>query len=387
MPDVDMSRPEPGQAVVSGTPEERAARTLLAQVDVRIDGDRPWDIRVNDRRMFHRAFSQWSLGLGESYMDGWWDCYALDELFHRILTGGVHRGVWTWPLVVGYVKAALFNLQRQSRAFIIGERHYDIGNDLYKVMLDRRMVYSGAYWKDASTLDEAQEQKLELVCRKIGLQPGMRVLDIGCGWGSFVKYAAERHGAKAVGTTVSKEQFALARELCEGLPIEIRLQDYRDLNERFDRVVSLGMIEHVGYRNYRRYMQVIHDCLPEDGLFLLQTIGTLRSTTSTDPWIGKYIFPNSMLPSIKQLAKATEGLFVTEDLHNFGSDYDKTLMAWWRNVDTHWAGLKGRYDERFYRMWKYYLLSCAGSFRARWNQLWQVVYSRKGVPGGYTPVR
>jgi cyclopropane-fatty-acyl-phospholipid synthase len=289
--------------------------------------------------------------------------------------------------VLGAIRARAFNLQRKSRAFVIGTRHYDIGNDLYAAMLDRRLAYSCGYWKRASSLDEAQEDKLDLICRKIGLAPGMRVLDIGCGWGAFVKYAAEKYRVQAVGTTVSKEQAALAAESCTGLPIEIRFADYRDLNERFDRIVSLGMIEHVGYRNYGTYMKIVHDCLADDGLFLLQTIGSLRSTVSSDPWIGKYIFPNSMLPSIRQLAEATEGLFVTEDLHNFGPDYDKTLMAWWRNFDDHWPQLRERYGEPFYRMWTYYLLSCAGSFRARWNQLWQIVYSKRGVPGGYAAIR
>lgn len=368
-------------------PEAGAVEGLLARADIRIDGDRPWDLQIHDSRMFRRVLSQGSLGLGESYMDGWWDCAALDEMILRILRARLHQELWTWPLFWGVVKARVFNRQRKSRAFVIGERHYDIGNDLYKAMLDRRMVYSCAYWKRASTLDEAQEHKLDLVCRKLGLQPGMRVLDVGCGWGSFVKYAAETYGVEAVGTTVSKEQLALARALCAGLPVEIRLSDYRDLSGRFDRIVSLGMIEHVGYRNYQRYMTIVHECLAGGGLFLLQTIGTLRSTTTTDPWIEKYIFPNSMLPSIRQLAEASEGVFVMEDFHNFGADYDKTLMAWWRNFDAGWDELKDNYDERFYRMWTYYLLSCAGSFRARWNQLWQIVYSTNGVPGGYDAVR
>ncbi len=375
------------QAASLETAEARTAARLFSGADVRIGGDRPWDITVHEPRAFRRWLSQGSLGLGESYLDGWWDCDALDAMFHRILSAGLPRGLRNWPLVLGAIKARVFNLQRGSRAFVIGEQHYDIGNDLYAAMLDRRLTYSCGYWKRAFTLDEAQEDKLDLICRKIGLAPGMRVLDIGCGWGSFVRYAAEKYRVEAVGTTVSKEQAALAKDLCAGLPVEIRFADYRALNGRFDRIVSVGMIEHVGYRNYGVYMKIVHDCLADDGLFLLHTIGTLRSTTSTDPWIGKYIFPNSMLPSIRQLAKATEGLFVTEDLHNFGPDYDKTLMAWWRNFDDHWPELQEKYGERFYRMWTYYLLCCAGSFRARWNQLWQIVYSKRGVPGGYAAIR
>ena len=221
---------------------------------------------------------------------------------------------------------------------------------------------------------------------KIGLKPGMKVLDIGCGWGSFAKFAAQRYDAKVVGVTVSKEQIALGRALCKGLPIEFQLKDYRDITGKFDRVVSLGMIEHVGYKNYREYMRVASNALKEDGLFLLHTIGGNISTKSCDPWIEKYIFPNGMLPSISQLAKAMEGLFVMEDWHNFGADYDRTLMAWHANFIKNWKNLEDRYDQRFYRMWTYYLLTCAGSFRARKNQLWQIVLSKHGAPGGYTRI-
>lgn len=365
----------------------RTLARLLEPADVVLGGSRPWDIVVHDPRMPARVLAQGSLGAGEAYMDGWWDCERLDDMLARLLRSGLDRRLRTADAIRMSLLALLRNPQGLRRAFIVGRSHYDVGDDLFERMLDPRMIYSCAWWEGASDLASAQEAKLDLVCRKLGLERGMRVLDIGCGWGAFVKYAAEKYRVEAVGTTVSKEQAALAKELCAGLPVEIRFADYRDLSERFDRIVSVGMIEHVGYRNYGVYMKIVHDCLADDGLFLLQTIGTLRSTTSTDPWIKKYVFPNSMLPSIRQLAKATEGLFVTEDLHNFGPDYDKTLMAWWRNFDDHWPELQGEYGERFYRMWKYYLLCCAGSFRARWNQLWQIVYSKRGVPGGYAAIR
>jgi len=237
------------------------------------------------------------------------------------------------------------------------------------------------------TLDDAQEAKLELICRKLGLQTGMKLLDIGCGWGSLATYAAERYGVEVVGITVSSEQVDMARKLCAGMPVEIRLQDYRDVNEQFDRIVSVGMFEHVGYKNYRTYMQVVRRCLNDEGLMLLHTIGGNRPTRSVDPWIDKYIFPNGMLPSIGQLGRAIEGLFVMEDWHNFSADYDRTLMEWSRNLEANWGRLKNDYDERFHRMWKYYLLLCAGAFRARGNQLWQIVLSPKGVIGGLTSVR
>jgi cyclopropane-fatty-acyl-phospholipid synthase len=290
-------------------------------------------------------------------------------------------------MIVDVAKARVMNLQKKSHAFNIGEKHYDIGNDLYTAMLDQRLTYTCGYWKDADNLDAAQEAKLDLVCRKLGLKEGDHVLDIGCGWGSFLKYAAEKYGVRGTGVTVSKEQKELADKLCEGLPIEIRLQDYRDVNEKFDHIMSLGMIEHVGYKNYRTYMEIAQKNLKDDGLFLLHTIGGNKTSRGTDPWIDKYIFPDSMLPSAKQLTAAYEGLFVMEDWHSFGAFYDNTLMAWFNNVEATWDTLKDKYDDRFHRMWTFYLLACAGSFRSRKNQLWQIVLSKDGVRGGYKSIR
>ena len=360
---------------------------LLSLADVRIGGGRPWDITVHDQKFYQRALSQGSLGLGESYMDSWWDCQRLDEFFFRVLRARLQSRVKKSPgLVYQVLLARITNRQSRKRVFEIGESHYDLGS-LFEHMLDERMVYSCAYWKEARTLDEAQENKLELICRKVGLQAGMKVLDIGCGWGSLARYAAEKHGAKVVGITVSKEQVEQGKRLCAGLPVEIRLQDYRDVSEKYDRVVSVGMFEHVGYKNYRTYMEVVHRCLKDDGLFLLHTIGGNKSVRSVDPWMNKYIFPNGMLPSVKQIGQAIEGLFVMEDWHNFSADYDRTLLEWHRNLEQHWDALKSRYDDRFHRMWTYYLLSCAGAFRARGNQLWQIVLSKDGVLGGYHSLR
>ena len=363
-------------------------QTLLQGTGVTLDGGQPWDPRIHDGRFSARVLSDGSLGLGESYMDGWWDCDQIDAFIARILRKHVEsKFQWNIPFIMDVLLGHLVNLQNKERASHVAEAHYDIGNDLYRAMLDKRMVYTCGYWKDAQTLDEAQEAKLDLVCRKIGLKPGQRVLDIGCGWGSFAKFAAERYGAHVVGITVSKEQVALAQEMCAGLPVEIRLQDYRDVNEMFVHVVSLGMFEHVGYKNYRNYFKVVDRCLKDDGSFLLHTIGGSVSSAHSDPWFERYIFPNAVLPSARQIAGAAEGLFVMEDWHNFGPDYDKTLMAWRANFEQHWDEMKERYDERFHRMWRYYLLVCAGSFRARLNQLWQIVYSKNGVPGGYRSIR
>ncbi len=366
---------------------KQAIENYFSLADIRIDGERPWDIQVHNKKLYSRVLAGGSLALGESYMDGWWDCHQLDELFSRVLSAGLDRQVRSKREIWNVVRAKIINLQSRTRAYEVGRKHYDIGNDLYQLMLDKNMAYSCGYWADAETLDQAQAAKLDLTCKKLGLKKGMKVLDIGCGWGSLAKFAAQNYGVEVVGITVSEEQLKLARERGHGLPVEYRLQDYRQLNEQFDRIVSIGMVEHVGEKNYRTYMGVVHRCMKPGGLFLLHTIGGNRSVHSTDPWIGKYIFPNSMLPSVKQLAGAAEKLFVLEDWHSFGADYDRTLLAWHDNFRQGWASIKGSYDPRFYRMWEYYLLSCAGTFRARKNQLWQIVFSKGGVAGGYTGIR
>ncbi|MHB8860343.1 MAG: cyclopropane fatty acyl phospholipid synthase [Minisyncoccota bacterium] len=364
---------------------------MLKKADVVIGGKRPQDITVHDERLFDRVLRYGTLGLGEAYMDGWWDANELDTFIYTVLAARLNTKIeMNLTSVLAGAKALFFNLQSSARAFNIGEVHYDLGNDLYEAMLDKRMVYTCGYWSGdprATTLDDAQEAKLDLVCKKIGLKKGDRILDIGCGWGSFAKFAAEKYGASVVGITVSKEQAVLAQERCAGLPVEIRVQDYRDVNETFDHIVSLGMFEHVGVKNYRTYFEVARRCLKDDGIFLLHTIGQNRSRVAGDLWVDRYIFPGALIPSPSQVGKAIEGLFVAEDMHNFGADYDTTLMAWFKNFDAAWPSLREKYGDRFYRMWKYYLLSCAGAFRARDTQLWQIVLSKNGVKGGYTSVR
>ena len=371
---------------------QRRISDLLAEADVRIGGERPWDLQVHDEHFHARVLAQGSLGLGESYMDGWWDTPSLDGLLTRLLQAGLDQRVHGAGELWDALRARLTNRQSRRRSREVGERHYDLGNDLYAAMLGRRLVYSCGYWTQhdgrvLADLDAAQEAKLDLVCRKLRLQPGMRVLDIGCGWGEALKFAAERYGVSGVGITISREQADYARELCAGSPVEIRLQDYRDLHESFDAVFSIGMFEHVGVKNYRAYFDVVHRCLPPQGLFLLHSIGANRSVTYTDPWIARYIFPNSMLPSAAQITQALEGLFVLEDWHNFGTDYDRTLQAWRDNVEHAWSALPTRYDERFRRMWRFYLGASMATFRSRHSQLWQLVLSKGGVNGGYVAPR
>jgi len=352
---------------------------LLQQAGITVNGSNSYDIQVHDERFYDRVLSQTALGMGESYMDGWWDCEALDEFFTRILKARLDETMrGNLKILFHALKSRLFNLQAQRRAHLVGKKHYDIGNDLYRRMLDKRLNYTCAYWKNAKTLDEAQEAKLDLVCKKIGLQPGMSVLELGCGWGAFAKYAAEKYGAEVTGVTVSEEQVKLGRELCKGLPVTLELADYRTVSGQYDRVISIGIMEHVGYKNYRTYMEVVDRTLKKDGIAFIHTIGSNTSVTTANAWTTKYIFPNGQLPSIAQLAKAMEGLFIVEDWHNFGPDYDTTLMAWHANFEAAWPELKDKYGERFYRMWRYYLLSSAGGFRARQTQLWQIVMTRLG---------
>ena len=359
------------------------ATALLEHAGILIDGSRPTDMHVHDERLYARVFAHGSLGLGESYMDGWWDTDDLPGMFTRILNAHLDTELKTLDTLLVHLKARFINRQRGENAFEIGKVHYDLGNDLFRAMLGKRMVYSCGYWAQANNLDDAQEAKLDLICRKLRLQPGQRVLDIGCGWGEALKFAAERYGVQGVGVTVSQEQADYARALCQGLPVEIRLQDYRELHEPFDAIFSIGMFEHVGALNYRTYFEVARRCLREEGLFVLHSIGSNGSPSRPDPWIEKYIFPNSMIPAGSQVAEALQNLFVVEDWHNFGADYDLTLTAWRANVDTAWPQLAAHYDERFRRMWHFYLAVSAAVFRSRRDQLWQLTLSPYGVPGGY----
>ncbi len=364
---------------------ERILRDALSKAGITINGSNDYDIQTNNPRWFDRVIRDGALGLGESYMDGDWSCRALDQFIDRAVRAGLEKLVETsFSNLAHIARARMFNMQKIRRAFHVGEQHYDIGNDLYTAMLDSRMQYTCGYWKEARDLESAQLAKLDLVCRKIGLKPGMKVLELGCGWGGFAKYAAQEYGASVTGVTVSKEQLEYARESCRGLPVEFRLQDYRAVSGSYDAVVSIGIMEHVGYRNYRTYMETAARCLKPEGIVFVHTIGNNVSSVIANAWIHKYIFPNGMLPSIAQLAEAMEGLFVMEDWHNFGPDYDKTLMAWHQNFVNAWPQLKSRFDDRFFRMWEFYLLGCAGAFRARDIQLWQIVMTR---PGRSQPAR
>jgi cyclopropane-fatty-acyl-phospholipid synthase len=361
---------------------------LFTVAGIQAGGTRPWDIQIHDPGFYQRVWTGRNLGLGEAYMDGWWDCQQLDEFFTRLLRSRVEQRLHVTPsLALRALAHRLVNFQGQVRSREVIQKHYDLGNDLFQAMLDSRMNYSCGYWKGAKSLEEAQVNKLELVCQKLMLKPGMRLLDIGCGWGALAKHAAQHYGAKVMGITLSLPQKLFAEESCRGLTATFQVRDYRELpDQEFDRVVSIGMFEHVGHKNAKTFLNIVRNRLAEDGIFLLHSIGGDGPQAGVDPWIAKYIFPNGELPSQAQISHAMEGRFVMEDWHNFGSDYDRTLMAWYGNFIDHWPRLKARFDQRFFRMWSYYLLSCAGAFRARSLQLWQVVMTKHGLKGGF-PIR
>jgi cyclopropane-fatty-acyl-phospholipid synthase len=375
------------QRLVSAMDDRRAGelmREMLERAGVTVGGDAPWDVRINDPRVYMRVLREGTLGVGDAYVDGWWDTPALDQMIEKILRGRIDRDLrQSWALAAHVVRARLFNPQA-SRASEVAERHYDVGNDLYEAMLDRRMVYTCAYWNEVDTLEAAQEAKLDLVCRKIGLhrhdpRDRPRVLDLGCGWGGFAAFAAERYGANVVGYTISREQAAWARQRYAGLPIEIRHDDYRNASGSFDAVVSIGLMEHVGPKNHRSYMQLAARCLVPGGVALIHTISGAQARTQIDPWFDKHIFPNAVIPTLGQLATAMEDVLVPEDVQNIGPHYDRTLMAWWERFEAAWPRLKDRYGDRFYRMWKYYLLVSAAEFRVRQHNLIQIVATAPGT--------
>jgi cyclopropane-fatty-acyl-phospholipid synthase len=363
---------------------ETFVRRLLGEAGIELNGSNPWDIQVHRPELYARVLAEGTLGLGEAYMDGWWDCDRLDEFFH--LANAARLGpqlkmtpelAWLW------LRSVISNRQRKSRVWQAADVHYDLDVAVFEATFDRRLTGSCGYWAEANDLDSAQEAKLDLICRKVGLKAGQRVWDIGCGWGAFMGYAAERYGAECVGVTISEEQARYGRERYAGLPVEFQVLDYRNFKGEADHVVSMGMFEHVGPKNYRAYFEAARRALRPGGVFLLHTIFARERWPAIDPWLDKYIFPNGVLPTVGQIGEAVENLFVVEDVENFGADYDRTLMAWRARFLANWAGVAGKHGERFCRMWDYYLCCCAGGFRSRGISVGHFVLSPAGVPGGW----
>ena len=371
------------QPRAGSTSAEAFFRDLLARAGITINGKQPWDLQVRDPRAYERLLRHGSVGFGEAFMDGSLDCERVDLLAERVYRTALLERIEVKTALLHALKVWLNPFGSRSRSFEIGEYHYDTGNDLFQVMLDPYMIYSCGYWQRAQTLDAAQRDKLELICRKLQLQPGMRVLDIGCGWGGLARYAAERYGVTVVGISVSQEQIELGRRLSAGLAVELRYVDYRDLDETFDRVVSVGMFEHVGRRHYPAFFAACDRCLKPSGIMLLHTVGYLKEE-AINPWYDKYVMPGVEFPTVANIIDSAGRNLVLEDFHTWeGGHYDKTLMAWFERFDAGWGELKQNYGEVFYRMWKLYLQGCAGAFRAERMRVWQLVFSKGGIPGGY----
>jgi cyclopropane-fatty-acyl-phospholipid synthase len=377
------SLPNTARKFLSALDDKRSSELALEVMDaagITIGDDPSCDLQIHDDRVWARILREGTLGWGEAYMDGWWDTPSVDRLMDKLLRARLDREIRdNWVLIAAVLRARIFNPQ-MTRPFEIAERHYDIGNDLYEAMLDKRMVYTCGYWREAKDLDGAQEAKLDLVCKKLGLQKGMKVLELGCGWGSFASFAAERYGVSVVAYNVSKEQVGWIKEKYPSLPIDVHLDDYRNAKGQFDAVVSIGLMEHVGPKNYRAYMELADRCLAPGGVGFVHTIASNRTNNQTDPWFDRYIFPHAVFPTAGRLTDAMEDLLVLEDLHNIGEHYDPTLMAWWERFEAGWPKLREKYGDRFYRMWKYYLLCSAATFRSRYLQLYQLVFTKANTP-------
>jgi cyclopropane-fatty-acyl-phospholipid synthase len=313
----------------------------------------------------------------------------IDVFFEKFLSAhGLPK-----PSIIDIAQSArnvLINTQIGKRAFQVGHKHYDLGNDMYQLMLGESMGYSSALFNGPNqSLTGAQYNKFDTLCKKLKLQPGMKVLEICAGWGTFARHAAAHYGVEVVGLTVSKEQKAFAEKRCEGLPVKFILVDYRKLprahDNTYDRVVSIEMIEAVGKKNMRGYFSVINRVLKLDGLAGLQAI---VGSGKDDAFLSTRIFPNGHVPSLTEIARGTDGLLRLIDWHSFGSNYDRTLLAWDANFRKHWNKIKNLtnsageqlYDEAFYRMWRYYLLVCAASFRIGFNDVAQLVFAKSSAP-------
>ena len=370
------------------TDPESLGRSLLDRAGIEVGGPAPWDIHVHDDRLWERVVRDRELGLGESYQDGWWDAERVDEFLTKVQLADLRAEIKPGPdLLLLAAKATIGNRQTMRRAAANASAHYDIGNDLYERMLDPRMIYSCGYWHDVETLAEAQEAKLDLICRKLALEPGMRLLDIGCGWGGLAAFAAERYGAQVTGISPAAEQVKVARERSKDLSVTIEQLDYRAVTGTFDRITSVGMMEHIGPKNLQAFFDVCDGLLAPDGVMLHHTIGSNESKLRSDPWFDRYIFPGGVVPSLEQISGAALHNWAIEDVHNFGPDYDRTLMAWFDNIEARWDEIP-HYDERFRRTWRYYLMASAASFRVRNLQLWQIVFRRSArVSGVYQAVR
>ena len=362
---------------------ENNAKKILQKAGIEVNGNNPWDIQVKDKSGYIDTALFGTLGFGDAYINKKWEVEKMDVFFEKILKSKSNN-IGIFFEKIQRLRDWVINTQAGKKAFEVGEKHYDLGNEMYGHMLGESMGYSaGFYLKENNSLEEAQYEKFDRICRKLKLEPGMNVLEIGAGWGTFAKHAAKNYGVSVVGLTVSEEQKKFAEKRCEGLDVKFLLLDYQKIgsgyNNYFDRVVSIEMIEAVGKKNFNTYFEIISRTLKDNGLCAIQAI---MGSGEHDTFISTRIFPNGILPSLLDISKNIEGKLKIKEVESFGSDYDKTLMSWDKNFRDNWDKIKNikskegkyLYDEKFYRMWRYYLMCCAGSFRAKHIDVWQIVF-------------
>ena len=357
---------------------------LLAGAAVRINGDAPWDIQVYDEKVYRLILTQGSLGLGRAYMEGLWDSDQLDETFHRLLAADIDTKMVGWARVrlLGEVlRQRLFNLQSPQRAFQVAEQHYDIGNDVFESMLDSRMIYSCAYWEHASSLEQAQQHKLDMICRKLQLQPGERLLEIGCGWGGLAGHLADR-GAEVDAISLSDAQLAWARRHHMG-PRFLK-QDYRDTAGSYDGIVSVEMVEALGREYWPTFMDCVARNLKPGGRAAIQFISIrddlFDAYAASADFIQAYIFPGGLLIRTSEFRRLAEARGLAwQDQVDFGPDYAETLKTWRVNFNN--AVVEGclppGFDARFVELWRFYLLYCEGGFRGGGIDVHQVTLVKR----------
>lgn len=345
-------------------------------------------MRLSDRSLYHKLVFNPELNAGEAYMDG--RMSFEDSTLRDFLTlFSLNRlSLSSYPLQKV--------LRRVSRMFKKGQQanpigkaqqnvahHYDLGNDFYKLFLDEGLQYSCAYFtNDDNTLEQAQRNKLRLLAAKLNLSPGLKILDIGCGWGDLALYLARLADVEVVGVTLSKEQFELAnaRARKAGLDKRVRfeLKDYRKVEDRFDRIVSVGMFEHVGVHHYGEFFGKINELMDDDGLALIHSIGHMSPPGTASPWLRKYIFPGAYSPALSEVFEVVEqnSLWVT-DLEFLRLHYAKTLAHWAQRFEANRDKVEAMYDARFARMWEFYLISAEMMFRTGSQLVFHMQLARK----------
>jgi len=350
--------------------------------------DPPVHVTITDPTLIRRFVVAPDMALGEGYMDGGLtvggdDIAGLLALLSRNLQGGRGDG-WRFPLTRLQRRLRhLVERNRPQRARANVAHHYDLSAALYALFLDADRQYSCAYFRaPEDTLEQAQAQKKAHIARKLCLSPDMRILDIGCGWGGLALTLARDHGARVLGVTLSQEQHAIAtgRVAEAGLAdrVEIRLSDYREVAGRFDRIVSVGMFEHVGVPHYPEYFAKVRDLLTPDGVALIHTIGRMGQPGITSPWITRYIFPGGYVPSLSEVMPAVQrSRLCTTDIEVWRLHYAETLRHWRQRFETNVDAIRALYDDRFCRMWRYYLAASEMGFREADQCVFQIQLARR----------